>query len=100
MYLCREVANMTFPQIGIDFGNRDHSTVMHAYKKIEKDPRIRIIKLDIDEFNYSKLINFGVKNSDGDFILQLNNDTKVLTTNWLELLIGYAQNKEIGAVRS
>ena len=37
MYLCREVANMTFPQIGIDFGNRDHSTVMHAYKKIEKE---------------------------------------------------------------
>ena len=37
MYLCREVANMSFPQIGIDFGNRDHSTVMHAYKKIEKD---------------------------------------------------------------
>ena len=37
MYLCREVANMTFPQIGIDFGNRDHTTVMHAYKKIEKE---------------------------------------------------------------
>ena len=37
MYLCREVANMSFPQIGIDFGNRDHSTVMHAYKKIGKE---------------------------------------------------------------
>ena len=28
---------MSFPQIGIDFGNRDHSTVMHAYKKIDKE---------------------------------------------------------------
>ena len=37
MYLCREVANMSFPKIGEDFGNRDHSTVMHAYKKIEKE---------------------------------------------------------------
>lgn len=37
MFLCRDVANMSFPQIGIDFGNRDHSTVMHAYKKIEKE---------------------------------------------------------------
>ena len=80
--------------------NSEEKKTFDYYKKIEKDPRIRIIKLDIDEFNYSKLINFGVKNSDGDFILQLNNDTKVLTTNWLELLIGYAQNKEIGAVRS
>ena len=37
MYLCREVANMSFPKIGNDFGNRDHSTVMHGYKKIEKE---------------------------------------------------------------
>lgn len=37
MFLCRDVANMSFPQIGIDFGKRDHSTVMHAYKKIEKE---------------------------------------------------------------
>ena len=50
------------------------------------------------DFNYSALINFGVKNVDCDFILQLNNDTKVLTKDWLELFIGYAQNKEIGAV--
>lgn len=51
-----------------------------------------------NEFNYSSLINFGVQNVDGDFILQLNNDTKVLTNEWLELFIGYAQNKEIGAI--
>ena len=37
MFLCRDVANMSFPQIGQDFGGRDHSTVMHAYKKIEKE---------------------------------------------------------------
>ena len=37
MYLCRSVANMSFPKIGEDFGNRDHSTVMHAYKKIDKE---------------------------------------------------------------
>ena len=53
MYLCREVANMSFPQIGIDFGNRDHSTVMHAYKKIE---------IDLKEKNNTKLIVESVKN--------------------------------------
>lgn len=53
---------------------------------------------NISEFNYSALINFGVKNTDGDFVLQLNNDTKLLTKNWLELFIGYAQNEDIGAV--
>jgi chromosomal replication initiator protein len=37
MYLCRNVAQMSMPQIGRDFGNRDHSTVMHACNKIEKE---------------------------------------------------------------
>ena len=53
MYLCREVANMSFPQIGIDFGKRDHSTVMHAYKKIAKE---------IKEKTNTKLIVESVKN--------------------------------------
>lgn len=39
MYLCRETANMSFPQIGNEFGKRDHTTVMHAYSKIEKEIR-------------------------------------------------------------
>ena len=37
MYLCRDTANMSFPQIGNEFGKRDHTTVMHAYSKIEKE---------------------------------------------------------------
>ena len=35
MYLCREVADMSFPQSGKDFGGRDHSTVLHAYAKVK-----------------------------------------------------------------
>ena len=53
MFLCRDVANMSFPQIGQDFGNRDHSTVMHAYKKINKE---------IKEKTNTKLIVESVKN--------------------------------------
>lgn len=37
MYLCREVADMSFPAIGKDFGGRDHSTVLHAYSKIKDE---------------------------------------------------------------
>ncbi len=53
MYLCRDVANMSFPQIGAEFGNRDHSTVMHGYNKIAKE---------IKEKNSTKLIVESVKN--------------------------------------
>lgn len=37
MYLCRELANQSFPSIGKDFGGRDHSTVLHAYSKIKDE---------------------------------------------------------------
>jgi len=37
MYLCRSVINMTFPQIGKDFGGKDHTTVLHAYNKINNE---------------------------------------------------------------
>ena len=37
MYLCRILTNESFPKIGESFGNRDHTTVMHAFKKIEKE---------------------------------------------------------------
>ena len=53
MFLCREIANMSYPQIGEDFGGRDHSTVMHACRKIEKE---------VKEKTNTKLIVDSVKN--------------------------------------
>ena len=37
MYLCRTLTNESFPKIGEAFGKRDHSTIMHGYKKIEQE---------------------------------------------------------------
>ncbi len=37
MYLCRILTNESFPKIGEAFGKRDHTTVIHGYKKIEQD---------------------------------------------------------------
>ena len=53
MYLCRTVGQMSFPRIGNDFGGRDHTTVMHAFKKIEKE---------VKENTNTKLIVESVKN--------------------------------------
>ena len=53
MYLCRAVGQMSFPKIGEEFGKRDHTTVMHAYKKIEKE---------LKENSNTKLIVESVKN--------------------------------------
>ena len=53
MYLCRSVGQMSFPKIGEEFGKRDHTTVMHAFKKIEKE---------LKENSNTKLIVESVKN--------------------------------------
>ncbi len=37
MYLCRNLLNMTLPQIGSEFGNRDHTTVIHACNKVSEE---------------------------------------------------------------
>ena len=49
-------------------------------------------------FNYSAVVNYGVKNSTGDYIVLLNNDTQVITVNWMEELLMYAQREDVGAV--
>ncbi|GJL56661.1 MAG: chromosomal replication initiator protein DnaA [Nitrospirales bacterium] len=36
MYLCRELTDASFPEIGRDFGGKDHTTIIHACKQIQK----------------------------------------------------------------
>jgi GT2 family glycosyltransferase len=59
--------------------------------------RLKMIRGDID-FNFPHLVNAGVTASDGDLVVLLNNDTEVVTPNWLERMAGYAQLPGVGAV--
>jgi len=49
-------------------------------------------------FNFSKANNQGVKKSNGEFIVFLNDDTEVISPNWIEGLLEHVQRKEIGIV--
>ncbi len=49
-------------------------------------------------FNYSYINNEGVKYSKGEYIVLLNNDTEIITPNWLENMLGYAMQDHIGTV--
>jgi len=36
IYICRELTKASYPEIGEKFGGKDHSTIIHSVKKIEK----------------------------------------------------------------
>ena len=78
----------------------NHSTdddIFEYYKELEQDPKIRILTFT-DEFNYAAVNNFAVKESKGDYLLLLNNDTEVITPSWIEELLMYAQRDDVGVV--
>ncbi len=49
-------------------------------------------------FNYSAINNFAAKQANGEYVLLLNNDIEVITPDWLEQMLMYAQRKDVGAV--
>lgn len=49
-------------------------------------------------FNYSKINNLAIRQSDAEIIVLLNNDTEIITPEWLTMMVGYAKQKHIGAV--
>ncbi|WP_455135989.1 glycosyltransferase family 2 protein [Thermophilibacter sp.] len=59
--------------------------------------RVRVVRWP-NEFNYSKLMNFGEKNAQGDYLLLLNNDTEVITPSWIEEMLGICAREDVGAV--
>lgn len=88
----------TYPnyEIVIIENNSENTETFEYYKKLQENPKIKIITYPEKGFNYSKIINFGVKNTNGDFIIQLNNDTELLTPNWLQIMLGFAQREDVG----
>lgn len=63
----------------------------------DKDNKVSIV-IYRGEFNYSVVNNLGVSHASGEYILLLNNDTEVITVNWMEELLMYAQREDVGAV--
>jgi len=77
--------------------NSKQSDTRILINKLKKDKRIKSYDWDYP-FNYSKISNFGVSKSSGEYIILLNNDTEVITPDWLNELIGVASQSGVGAV--
>ena len=77
--------------------NSTTQEIKDYYEAVSKHPKVRVVTYE-GEFNYSRINNFGASFADGEYILLLNNDTEVITRNWIEELLMYAQRSDVGAV--
>jgi GT2 family glycosyltransferase len=101
--LCVEsiFARTTYPDyeiIILDNGSVKPET-MRLFERFERtDPeRFRVVRHDVP-FNYSEINNYAAAQARGDYFLFLNNDTEVLTDDWMTLMVEQAQRDSIGAV--
>lgn len=77
--------------------NSKNKETFEYYEKISKqDNRIKVCKFDINYFNYSAIVNYGVECSNGEYIVMLNNDIEFITEDWIEQLLMYAQRPDVG----
>jgi glycosyltransferase involved in cell wall biosynthesis len=77
--------------------NSTEKKLIDYLDKLRGLPFVKILHYN-ESFNYSKLNNYAVKHSDGEVLLFLNNDTEVISEDWIESMLEHAMRKEVGAV--
>ena len=75
----------------------DEPKAVEYLAALEREERARILRYDAP-FNFSAINNFAVRHAHGEIIGLLNNDLEVITPDWLEEMVSYAVQREIGAV--
>ena len=97
----REKSSWKNWEIIIVENNSEDEAVFQYYQEAEKtDERIRTVAWKGETFNFSSICNYGVSFASGEYVLLLNNDTEVITPNWLEEMLMFAQRPDVGAVGS
>ena len=87
-----------FDMVVIDNGSRDPATHELLAEWERREPsRFRVIH-DPSPFNYSRLNNSAVRETDAPYVLLLNNDTEVIEPGWMDAMLGQARRERIGAV--
>ena len=77
--------------------NSKEQETFDYYNELKDDSRIRVVTWE-KGFNFSGICNLGAARAKGDYILLLNNDMEVITPDWLEQMLMFAQRDDVGAV--
>ena len=67
------------------------------YNSLKDNPKISILEYD-RPFNFSAVNNYAVSKADSEFLVLLNNDTEVISPDWIEEMLGFGQREDVGAV--
>ena len=67
------------------------------YETLKQNSRIKVITYD-QPFNYSAVNNEGARAARGEQLILLNNDTEVLSPDWIQEMLMYSQREDVGAV--
>jgi len=86
-----------FEIIVLDNGSDEKASLQTFEKWSKRERRVKVIRYDVP-FNFSRINNYAVSQSDGPYVLLLNNDTEVITPDWMEAMVEQAQRPSIGAV--
>lgn len=87
-----------FELILVDNNSYEEKT-FEFLSEISKHEKCKVIKYE-NEFNWSKINNFASTKATGDVLVFLNNDTEVISKDWLSLLVGDVIQPGVGAVGS
>jgi glycosyltransferase involved in cell wall biosynthesis len=79
----------------IDNGSIENETL--RYLNALKEIGINVIRDDF-EFNFSRLNNIGMNSAKGDYLCLMNNDIEIITPDWLEEMMSFACQPEVGCV--
>ena len=80
----------------VENNSREKATFAY-YDELKDDSRISVVTWE-KGFNFSGICNLGAARAKGDYILLLNNDMEVITPDWLEQMLMFAQRGDVGAV--
>lgn len=80
----------------LDNQSSDPATLAYM-KKVEANPKVRVLRYD-HPFNFSSINNFGARHARGDIICLLNNDTEVISPDWLEEMVSRLLQPGVGVV--
>lgn len=95
-----------FEVVIVENGSMGKDT-LETYRRLSVDPRVHVVTWSTEQlggapsekgFNYSSLVNYGARESSGELLLFLNNDTEVINSSWLKAMASCFGRDAVGVV--